>query len=87
MASVHYKPSVGEAGPGNVPQGEDTPQTTLHDPKGKGRQRAKTEDDKFNVSNPLHREDCLNTISETASNELLAEFEDKAAKESPKSAI
>jgi hypothetical protein len=87
MASVHYEPSVGEAGPGNVPQGEDTPQTTLHDPKGKGRQRAETEDDEFDVSNPLHREDCLNTISETASDELLAEFEDKAAKESPKSAI
>jgi hypothetical protein len=83
MAGVHYEPDVDAAGPSNAPQ-EGTPQPTRLGPKGKECQRDETEEEEFDVTNPQHREDCLATVSGDDNEALLAELEDKVAKEHPK---
>ncbi len=85
MANVHYEPDLGEAGPSNAPQEDDTPQPTAPEPKGKERERAETENDEFDVTDARHREACLNFVSTEDVADLLAKFENQAAKEAPKS--
>ena len=87
MPTVHYEPSVGEAGPSTTPQEEDATPAPPRDPKGKERQRDQTEEDDFDVENPQHRENCLKAISVADSEAWLADFEEKIAKENPKLAI
>jgi hypothetical protein len=84
MTNVHYEPGLGEAGPSNIPQEDDTPQPVAPEPKGKEREYAETKDVEFDITNARHYKGYLNFVSTENITELLVKFENQVIKENPK---